>query len=126
MPFDYDATFCLPGSAAALPERSHNPDDATPAGYHTPSVWPFPLSLATTHGISLPVGTEMFHFPTFPPHALYIQAWVTGHDSSWVSPFGNPRITVRLPTPRGLSQATTCLLYTSPSPRDRQKSRMPS
>ena len=57
--------------------------------------------------LSLPVGTEMFHFPTFPPHALYIQAWVTGHDSSWVSPFGHPRITVRLPTPRGLSQATT-------------------
>ena len=25
-----------------------------------------------------------------------------------------------------LQQATTCLLYTSPSPRDRQKSRMPS
>ena len=56
---------------------------------------------------SLPVGTEMFHFPTFPPHALYIQARVTGHDSSWVSPFGNPRITARLPTPQGLSQATT-------------------
>src|SRR5690242_18486649 len=56
---------------------------------------------------SLPVGTEMFHFPTFPPHALYIQAWVTGHDSSWVSPFGNPRITARLPTPQGLSQAPT-------------------
>jgi hypothetical protein len=56
---------------------------------------------------SLPVGTEMFHFPTFPPHALYIQARVTGHDSSWVSPFGNPRITARLPTPQGLSQAPT-------------------
>lgn len=26
---------------------------------------------------SLPVGTEMFHFPTFPPHALCVQAWVT-------------------------------------------------
>lgn len=26
---------------------------------------------------SLPVGTEMFHFPTFPPNALYIQAPVT-------------------------------------------------
>lgn len=26
---------------------------------------------------SLPVGTEMFHFPTFPPHTLYIQARVT-------------------------------------------------
>ena len=49
----------------------------------------------------------MFHFPSFPPHALYIQARVTGHDSSWVSPFGNPRITARLPTPQGLSQATT-------------------
>ncbi len=28
---------------------------------------------------SLPVGTEMFHFPTFPPHTLYIQLLVTGH-----------------------------------------------
>lgn len=26
---------------------------------------------------SLPVGTEMFHFPTFPPHILYIQMQVT-------------------------------------------------
>ena len=34
----------------------------------------------------------MFHFPTFPPTALCVQAEVTGHDSSWVSPFGNPRI----------------------------------
>src|SRR3546814_19521767 len=42
---------------------------------------------------SLPVGTEMFHFPTFPPHALYIQARVTRHHSCWVSPFGHPRIT---------------------------------
>jgi hypothetical protein len=49
----------------------------------------------------------MFHFPTFPPPALCVQAGVTGHDSSRVSPFGNPRITVRLPTPRGLSQAPT-------------------
>ncbi len=59
---------------------------------------------------SLPVGTEMFHFPTFPPTALCVQAEVTGHDSSWVSPFGNPRITARLPTPRGLSQAPTSFI----------------
>ena len=57
--------------------------------------------------LSLPVGTEMFHFPTFPPHTLCVQVRVTGHDSSGVSPFGNPRIKVRLPTPRGLSQAPT-------------------
>jgi hypothetical protein len=30
---------------------------------------------------SLPEGTEMFHFPPFPPTALYIQAEVAGHDS---------------------------------------------
>ena len=56
---------------------------------------------------SLPVGTEMFHFPTFPPHTLYIQVRVTGLASSRVSPFGNPRITVWLSTPRGLSQIPT-------------------
>ena len=59
---------------------------------------------------SLPVGTEMFHFPTFPPTALCVQAEVTGHDSSWVSPFGNPRITAWLPTSRGLSQAPTSFI----------------
>ncbi len=57
--------------------------------------------------LSLPVGTEMFHFPTFPPHALCVQAWVTGHDSCRVSPFGHPRITARLAAPRGLSQPPT-------------------
>ncbi len=57
--------------------------------------------------LSLPVGNEMFHFPTFPPHALCVQAWVTGHDSCRVSPFGNPRITARLAAPRGLSQPPT-------------------
>ena len=52
----------------------------------------------------------MFHFPTFPPHTLCVQMRVTGHDSSWVSPFGHPRITARLPTPQGLSQATTSFI----------------
>ena len=58
---------------------------------------------------SLPVGTEMFHFPTFPLPALYIQAGVTRSPKGpgWVPPFGHPRITVRLSTPRGLSQIAT-------------------
>ena len=59
---------------------------------------------------SLPVGTEMFHFPTFPPHTLYIQMRVTPHNRCWVSPFGHPRITVRLSTPRGLSQIPTSFI----------------
>ena len=59
---------------------------------------------------SLPVGTEMFHFPTFPPHTLYIQVQVTRHHSCWVSPFGHPRITARLTAPRGLSQPPTSFI----------------
>lgn len=59
---------------------------------------------------SLPVGTEMFHFPTFPPHTLYIQVRVTRHHSCWVSPFGNPRITARLTAPRGISQPPTSFI----------------
>jgi hypothetical protein len=47
----------------------------------------------------------MFHFPALPPAALCIQAAATLHDEGQVSPFGNPRITVWLPTPRGISQA---------------------
>ncbi len=48
------------------------------------------------------------------PRSLYtpyfIQARVTGHDSSRVSPFGHPRITAWLPTPQGLSQAPTSFI----------------
>jgi hypothetical protein len=42
--------------------------------------------------LSLPRGTEMFQFPRFPLTALCVQAGVTGHDPSRVSPFGHPRI----------------------------------
>ncbi len=59
---------------------------------------------------SLPEGTEMFHFPSFPPHPLYIQRRVTPHDWCWVSPFGNPRITARLTAPRGISQPPTSFI----------------
>ena len=60
--------------------------------------------------LSLPAGTEMFHFPAFPPRTLCIQVRVTGHDSCRVSPFGNPRITARLAAPRGLSQPPTSFI----------------
>lgn len=59
---------------------------------------------------SLPTGTEMFHFPALPPTALYIQAEATPHDWCWVSPFGHPRITVWLATPRGLTQPPTSFI----------------
>ncbi len=90
----------------------------TPCRQRLPAITPTRFSLIRFRSpllsesllFSLPVGTEMFHFPTFPPHALCVQAPVTGLYSSWVSPFGHPRITARLPTPRGLSQAPTSFI----------------
>jgi hypothetical protein len=90
----------------------------TPRRQHLPAITPTRFSLIRFRSplltesqlFSLPVGTEMFHFPTFPPHTLYIQATVTGHNSSWVTPFGHPRINARLPTPQGLSQAPTSFI----------------
>src|SRR4051794_23795022 len=52
----------------------------------------------------------MFHFPTFPPNALCVQAQVPGLSSSWVSPFGHPRITGWLSPSRGFSQTPTSFI----------------
>jgi hypothetical protein len=60
--------------------------------------------------LSLPAGTEMFHFPALPHPALCVQAGATAIYDRRVSPFGHPRITVWLPTPRGLSQAPTSFI----------------
>ena len=93
-------------------------DPTTPHTQHPPAItraWfsliPFrsPL-LRESQLFSLPAGTEMFHFPAFPPTALYIQTAATPHDGCQVSPFGNPRIKVWLPTPRGISQAPTSFI----------------
>jgi hypothetical protein len=54
--------------------------------------------------LSLPHPTEMFQFRQFPPQALCVQTWVTGHDPCRVSPFGHPRIYALLAAPRGFSQ----------------------
>jgi hypothetical protein len=67
----------LNGSPAS---ESLNPDHATPAGltHDRFGLFRFRSPLLTeSRLLSLPVGTEMFHFPTFPLPALYIQAGVT-------------------------------------------------
>lgn len=43
----------LPTNRQIDQENSHNPACATPAGYHTHTVWPHPVSLATTPGITV-------------------------------------------------------------------------
>ena len=60
--------------------------------------------------LSVPRGTEMFQFPRFPPSALCVQAGVTGHDPSRVSPFGHPRIKAWSAAPRGFSQPPTSFI----------------
>ena len=60
--------------------------------------------------ISLPPGTEMFHFPGLASLGLYIQLRMTGHDSHRVSPFRNHRIVGCLAPPRCLSQLTASFI----------------
>ena len=65
-------------------------------------VWPLPRSLATTCGISVDVFSSPYldvSVQAVPPTALWIYAAVTGHDSSRIAPFGNPRINVCLRLP---------------------------
>ena len=62
------------------------------------------------HHYSGNAGTEMFHFPALPSTTLYIQMATTPHNECRVTPFGNPRINARLPTPRGISQAPTSFI----------------
>jgi hypothetical protein len=95
-----------------------------PVGPSTPHTQPLPGITRIRFGLfrfrsplltesrlfSLPAGTEMFHFPAFPPHTLYIQMWVTPHNGCRVSPFGHPRISARLTAPRGLSQPPTSFI----------------
>ena len=105
-------------SYSLLTRQSQLDGPTTPCRQRLPAIAPTRFSLfrfrspllSESRLFSLPVGTEMFHFPTFPPHALCVQATVTGHDSSWVSPFGHPRITARLSTSRGLSQTPTSFI----------------
>ena len=101
-----------------LGQQSQPSGPATPVMQRLPALahdkfglFPFrsPL-LRESRLLSLPAGTEMFHFPALPPPALCVQAGVTGNYARQVSLFGNPRINVWLPTPRGLSQAPTSFI----------------
>ena len=90
------------GAGARDPATPHT---QPPTGITRARFGHHPLSLATTHGISFPAGTEMFHFPAYPPHTA-----VPAHDGRWVPPFGNPRIKALLAAPRGLSQPQTSFI----------------
>ena len=109
--FSYRTSFSLrPTPADVRKMRPTTPQPQPLPGITRKRFNHHPLSLATTHGISSPTGTEMFHFPASPPTPYTIQMQVTRHNSCRVPPFGNPRITARQPAPRGISQATTSFI----------------
>jgi hypothetical protein len=57
--------------------------------------------------ISLPAGTEMFHFPAFASDEPQRARPMIAHYHDRVSPFGHPRIKACLAAPRGFSQLAT-------------------
>ena len=71
-----------------------------------------PLSLIATKGISVDFFSSGYLDISIPRVCLVhlcIQCTIT-NGLGWVSPFGNPRIKVCLPTPRGLSQVATSFI----------------
>ena len=79
-PFTYACT-SPPPARQNRHGKSRNPAHATPAGYHTWKRFSLirvrsPL-LTESLLFSLPAGTEMFHFPAFPPRTLCVQMRVT-------------------------------------------------
>lgn len=88
--FQKPSTMKLVGNSSALrPNRSYNPSvQAQRFGLIRVRS---PL-LAESLLFSLPVGTEMVHFPTLPSADLCIQSGIPRYYPRWVAPFGNLRV----------------------------------
>jgi hypothetical protein len=92
----FQSTSTSPGIYDCLTTWQHSPSGpTTPHMQRLPAithVWfglfrvRSPL-LTESRLFSFPVGTEMFHFPTFPPTALCVQAEVAGHYSGFFRGF---------------------------------------
>src|SRR5699024_204153 len=96
----------LPASSTALHGSTTHAHPTTPTTQPLPGITRDRFSLIRVRSplltesplFSLPAGTEMFHFPTFPPTGLYIQPAVTHkskamhagfpHSDILASPFG--------------------------------------
>ena len=86
MDFNFHDAFLLRTTTAAAVKTC----PTTPYQQHLPAITLIRFSLIRFRSpllsesllFSLPMGTEMFHFPTFPPTPYFIQMQVTGHDSS--------------------------------------------
>jgi hypothetical protein len=83
------------------------PSPTTPGRQRLRAVTPvgfglFPVRsplLGESRLLSFPRGTEMFQFPRFASHRLWIQRRIREHYLAWVPPFGHPRINACLRLP---------------------------
>lgn len=86
--------YCSTGPYSNLVE-TRNPCLATPYGLARNKFRLFPFRsplLRESLLLSLPEGTEMFHFPSLALTHLWIQWEMYRHDSIRVAPFGYPRV----------------------------------
>ena len=87
------------GRPVGRPCRPYNPEYATPTGFHVFGLGCSPFARhysGSREFLYFPPGTQMCHFPGFPPPALCVQAGVTRHYPCRVSPFGDPCFIARL------------------------------
>src|SRR6201981_1476404 len=80
--FGYSGAFLLPARSAALAGGPTTPVTQRLLAMTRDRFGLFPFRsplLRESRLLSLPVGTEMFHFPTLPPPALCVQAGAMGH-----------------------------------------------
>jgi hypothetical protein len=112
--FNFTMSFSLRTSTAALVEQTPQPHARNPCRVsHARGLASsdFARHYSRNHYCLLFLWVlRCFTSPRSLPTPYFIQVQVTGHDSSQVSPFGHPRITARLPTPQGLSQAPTSFI----------------
>ena len=85
------------------PYRYESPTTPT---YRGRLVWAIPRSLATTRGVSV----DFLSYGYLDGSVPRVGSFVTGHDSSRVSPFGNLGIIACLPASPSLSQAPTSFI----------------
>ena len=100
---ELSSSFPLPTPESRMPALQPRAVETVRFGlipFRSPLLWESRL-------ISLPPGTEMFHFPGLASPKLCINFGILGHDSKWVSPFRDHRIKGCLAPPRCLSQLTT-------------------
>ena len=105
-PFAYETLTLCGASSHTLQLGYLLPSAVLTPGVLLLPVWPPPLSLATTQGISVDVFSSPYldvSVQAVPPIHLWIQCMVTGFDSGRVSPFGHPRVKRLLSANRGFS-----------------------